>query len=225
MHNPLISIFLSLLAICTATYAQKVNHDYVHGNYYLQHKREVGSELLLRKDGSFEWMMSYGAVDQWASGKWKAENKVIILDAATPSGSPKLRLFDESELNIRKPAKPGTWVAIVGKPRVGPVAYPIEVVFESASGKTYSAVTDRNGDAIASVPDNEVWTRAGLRAKGTDAPLQWFVIPEDRVADRIACFAIADNVWINPQAFKQMRLKQRDAKLVSEDGALVYARE
>lgn len=39
-------------------------------HYYLSGIREVGSELLLREDGTFEWMLAYGAADHVASGRW-----------------------------------------------------------------------------------------------------------------------------------------------------------
>ena len=34
---------------------------------------EVGSELLLRPDGSFEFMLAYGANDQYGKGCWVAK--------------------------------------------------------------------------------------------------------------------------------------------------------
>ena len=38
------------------------------GHYYLQNVREVGSELLLKPDGTFDYMLAYGAADYWAKG-------------------------------------------------------------------------------------------------------------------------------------------------------------
>ncbi len=35
------------------------------GHYILQGVMEVGSELLLKSDGSFEYMLAYGAADYW----------------------------------------------------------------------------------------------------------------------------------------------------------------
>jgi hypothetical protein len=42
----------------------------VAGHYYLSGVREVGSELLLRADGRFQWMFAYGAMDFVAEGRW-----------------------------------------------------------------------------------------------------------------------------------------------------------
>lgn len=36
------------------------------GHYYLNGVAEVGSELLLRDDGRFEWFLAYGAMDRTA---------------------------------------------------------------------------------------------------------------------------------------------------------------
>lgn len=57
------------------------------GHYYLSGVREVGSELLLRPDGQFDWVMSYGAVDQSARGRWRVERDAILLTAKQPDRS------------------------------------------------------------------------------------------------------------------------------------------
>jgi hypothetical protein len=51
------------------------------GHYYLYGVTEVGSELLLKPDGTFEWMLAYGAVDQAAHGTWKREAGEVVLTA------------------------------------------------------------------------------------------------------------------------------------------------
>jgi hypothetical protein len=57
------------------------------GHYYLSDMREVGSELLLREDGRFKWMLSYGAVDQMAEGHWTIDGNRVTLIAEAPSAS------------------------------------------------------------------------------------------------------------------------------------------
>src|ERR1700757_2187375 len=44
------------------------------GHYILRGVMEVGSELLLKSDGSFEYALAYGAADYWAKGTWRQEN-------------------------------------------------------------------------------------------------------------------------------------------------------
>lgn len=53
------------------------------GHYTLSGIREVGSELLLREDGTFEWMLAYGAADHAASGRWWRNGGCVGLAEAT----------------------------------------------------------------------------------------------------------------------------------------------
>jgi hypothetical protein len=50
------------------------------GHYYLRGVMEVGSELLLKPDGSFEFGLAYGALDQYGKGCWRVEgNRVLVV--------------------------------------------------------------------------------------------------------------------------------------------------
>jgi hypothetical protein len=71
----------------------------VAGHYYLQHFREVGSELLLRPDGNFDFMLAYGAADYWAKGTWRAENGYVLLNSAPGEEKPPFRLLRSSAAN------------------------------------------------------------------------------------------------------------------------------
>ena len=217
-----------LLLLTLSTFGGQVRADGLRpaelaGSYRLESVREMGSNLLLRPDGKFEWSMIYGADDQFASGTWAVTGGDVVLDAAAPAGSPTFRVFREDEMRIRKPAGKETWIAIVGMPRVGPAAG-MEVVFESRRSLRRTAVTDRNGDATVDMPASESWSRVGLRKKGDTANFQWLPVPPQRAAARIAAFAIDDAKWIVPQAFDRLLLKRRGSDLVSEDGRLVYSR-
>ncbi|MBB4842883.1 hypothetical protein HNP55_001398 [Paucibacter oligotrophus] len=176
------------------------------GHYYLQGQREVGSELLLRADGSFAWMMSYGAVDKQAEGRWTRQGQTLTLLSSRPSKAPVFRVFEDDELSILKPAAEGSWVAIVGLPGIGPAAG-MEVQFQARSGKTATAVTDSAGDAKVAMPATEVWLRAGLRPQGQGGKWQWLDVPAERAEARIAGFAIDDARHIVPAGFKRMELR------------------
>lgn len=54
------------------------------GHYYLSGVMETGSELLLRPDGTFEWYISYGALDQFSRGAWHRQGDEIVLVASRP---------------------------------------------------------------------------------------------------------------------------------------------
>ncbi|MCE3604356.1 ankyrin repeat domain-containing protein [Massilia sp. P8910] len=59
------------------------------GHYYLRGVNEVGAELLLRADGSFDYALSYGATDQAAKGRWRVlADKVVLSSAPGEAGAP-----------------------------------------------------------------------------------------------------------------------------------------
>lgn len=66
------------------------------GHYVLRGVREVGSELLLRPDGNFEFMFAYGAADYWGKGTWKAEKDSVILTSRPGKRTPPFRLLGSS---------------------------------------------------------------------------------------------------------------------------------
>lgn len=51
------------------------------GDYTLSGVIEVGSELSLKADGRFKYMLAYGALDELASGCWTRNGDVITLNA------------------------------------------------------------------------------------------------------------------------------------------------
>src|SRR6266852_1802364 len=56
--------------------------DNVAGHYVLRGVREVGSELLLKPDGTFQYMLAYGAADYQAEGSWKRDGDAVLLKTA-----------------------------------------------------------------------------------------------------------------------------------------------
>ncbi|OBV40212.1 hypothetical protein [Janthinobacterium psychrotolerans] len=207
---------LALLSVSLAAIAAEPLAPGLPGHYYLQGVTEVGSELLLKKDGKFEWMLAYGNVDQQASGDWRVAGNEVTLQAASPGKEPTFRVFEEEEMRIQKPAAEGLWVAIVGFPQLGPMAG-VEVKFEAKSGKTATAVSVRNGDAIVKMPASEQWVRAGLRLEGSKADYQWLPVPAERARERIAAFAVTDRQWLIKPAFQKLTLRVVDAGLQVSD--------
>lgn len=216
MHTLLSSALACASLLSLSIPAVAADQAALAGHYYLQGVTEVGSELLLKKDGRFEWMLSYGAVDQQASGDWRVAGDAVTLVSGNGGKEPQFRVFDESEMNIKKPAAAGQWVAIVGFPRVGPMAG-VEVRFEAKSGKTATAVSVQNGDAIVAMPASEQWVRAGLRRQGSSADFQWLVVPPERARERIAAFAVTDRQWLAGQAFQTLKLRIVDDGLKVSD--------
>lgn len=71
----------------SAVGATKADAAFV-GHYYLSGAMETGSELMLRPDGSFDWYISYGSVDQAAKGTWTRDGDAILLKRADTMGKP-----------------------------------------------------------------------------------------------------------------------------------------
>jgi hypothetical protein len=84
-------IAVIMLASLLAAHAEDVA-----GHYFLQGLREVGSELLLRPNGTFEFMLAYGAADLQASGTWRREADAVILKTAGKKEEP-FRLLRSAE--------------------------------------------------------------------------------------------------------------------------------
>jgi hypothetical protein len=108
------------------------------GHYVLQGVMEVGSELLLKSDGSFEYMLAYGAADYWAKGTWRHEYNCVVLNSAGKKEAPFRLLRSEA-------GKPGrTCVWVMG--RNGHGVENIQVALQAAD-RHFEATTDSHGAA------------------------------------------------------------------------------
>jgi hypothetical protein len=66
------------------------------GSYVLRGEMEMGSELLLKPDGKFEFMLAYGAADYWGKGTWKREGNSVIFQSNGKRGEPFRQLRSEA---------------------------------------------------------------------------------------------------------------------------------
>src|SRR5215471_17528571 len=96
----------SLLLSLTLLFALSALAQDAAGHYVLQGVMEVGSELLLKPDGSFEYMLAYGAADYYAKGTWKRDGNSVILHSTGKQGEP-FRLLRSEE---GKPGRIRVWV-------------------------------------------------------------------------------------------------------------------
>jgi hypothetical protein len=87
-----LSTHTALAASCAAADAKLAGH------YYLEGVTEVGSEILLRPDGSFDYMLAYGAEDQVANGCWSRSGDRVSLVSA--SSLFKSQAFKQLELKV-----------------------------------------------------------------------------------------------------------------------------
>jgi uncharacterized protein len=109
------------------------------GHYILQGVMEVGSELLLKSDGTFEYGLTYGAADYWAKGTWRHENNSVVLNSVGRKEAPFRLLRSEA-------GKLGTTrVWVVGKNGHG--VEDIHVSLQAAD-QHFEATTTYDGSAV-----------------------------------------------------------------------------
>ena len=111
----------------------------VPGHYVLHGVMEVGSELLLNPDGTFEYMLAYGAADYWAKGTWRLEDNSVVLNSAGKKEAP----FSFLRSEAGNPAKVCVWV--IGKNGQG--VENIQVKLQTAD-QHLEATTTSDGAAV-----------------------------------------------------------------------------
>ena len=114
------------------------------GHYVLHGVMEVGSELLLKPDGKFEWMLAYGAADYWAKGTWSREGNAVVLHSTGKEGEPFTFLRSEAG----EPGRIRVWVMGQNGKGVGN----IDVYLLAGGTKPLKARTDSDG--AADFPDD-----------------------------------------------------------------------
>ncbi len=67
---------------------------------------EVGSELQLQANGKFEYMLAYGALDEYDTGCWSREGQIVTLVATKFEANAKDPMkFERLELAINPGGK------------------------------------------------------------------------------------------------------------------------
>jgi hypothetical protein len=111
----------------------------VAGHYVLNGVMEVGSELQLKPDGTFEYMLAYGAADYFAKGAWRLDKDSVDLNTSGKEEPPFRRVKSAS-------AKlPGVRVWVKA-PNGNPVPH-IEVILK-ADGRELKHTTSSDGAAL-----------------------------------------------------------------------------
>jgi hypothetical protein len=111
----------------------------VAGHYVLKGVMEVGSELSLKSDGSFEYMLVYGAADYWAKGTWRQKDNRVVLNSAGRKEAPFRFLRSEAGT----PGKVCVWV--IGKNGQG--VENIQVALQTVD-QHFEATTSSDGAAV-----------------------------------------------------------------------------
>jgi hypothetical protein len=119
--------------------------DDVAGHYVLHGMMEVGSELLLKPDGQFEFMLAYGAADYWAKGTWRHEKDTVVLNSSGKKEEP--FRFLRSDVGARGRIR----VSVIGKNGQG-VPH-IRVTLHAAGGESEATTTDDGAAVFRDVAD------------------------------------------------------------------------
>lgn len=133
-----------LVVAMVATATPITQADEVAGHYVLR-MMEVGSELLLKADGQFEFMLAHGAADYWAKGTWRREKDTVVLNSSGKAEEP--FRFVRSEDGT--PGRIRVWV--MGKNGRG-VPH-IRVTLHAAGGESEATTTDEGAAVFPDVAD------------------------------------------------------------------------
>jgi len=129
---------VSLIALAALT----ARGEDLAGDYVLQGVMEVGSELLLRSDGSFEYMLAYGAADYWAKGTWRHESNCVVLNSAGKKEAPFRLLRSEAG----QPGRICVWV-------IGMNGHGVENIQVTLQAADQHLEATTNPDGAAEFPD------------------------------------------------------------------------
>lgn len=180
----------------------------VEGHYFLEGVMETGSELLLRTDGTFQYYLVYGALDQFAHGRWKDESGTIILNADAPATG--FSLVDPRQQSAavmpHMPASGTILVSVINEERGLRLSH-VPVTAHFADGRTASGETDNDGSAIINIPPGAEGNllRLGLAFPQADVPLQWLDLSKSPEAQWIT--VNFEPGALDPPPFRTLRLK------------------
>lgn len=137
----------ALLAVCTlvlglaqATAAEK---NPLVGHYTLRGVRDVGSEIVLRKDGRFEYGIAFGGYEESVKGTWTQTDKGVTLKADRDPRPPSFT-FVGSRVSTNPDDEDSVTVRVANK-AMGLVFSGMDVEFQFKSGKTFKDQTGRSG--------------------------------------------------------------------------------
>lgn len=143
------------------------------GRYYIRGVRDVGAELTLGADGQFTYLMSYGAVDRTATGRWRVNGSRMTL-TTNPTQPASLKLGRVSDLVASPYSDPGErktlFVVEVASPALGMVWSNMQVTAEFSNKKQRSGLTGRNGMLGFDQRDEDEWKDASITRVRVEYP-------------------------------------------------------
>ena len=180
----------------------------IEGHYFLEGVMETGSELLLKPDGTFQYYLVYGALDQFAHGIWSNASGTVILNAQTPATG--FSIIDPQRLGVidipQVPDRGTILVTVINEERDARLSH-VPVTARFADGRTASSETDNEGSAIISIPPGAEGklVRLGLAFPQAGVPIQWLDLSKSPNVQWIA--VNFEPGALAPPPFKTLRLK------------------
>lgn len=185
-------LFLMTLAVASAVSAATSATD-LPGHYYLR-GREIGSQILLKPDNTFEAMIVYGGAQGAAKGRWKRDGQTLTLTSDAVEPPAEKLLFDLSrtrslaELADDKTSTQAQDNYVLdlkyARSRPVPTIEPVAVQFEFNQGAAQQWLWNNAQGRQFYLPfsDARTLTRIGFPTGDAAQPLQWFAIkPSTRV--------------------------------------------
>lgn len=223
MRRLVLTLFFALFVVPATVHAKTrptKTPAGITGVYYLAGSTEVGSRLVLTREGRFGWTMMYGAIDAFVGGTWHIDEEYVVLTGDLPDPL-KFRLRNHDEAEPRYRPKENFWVATIATPDGSPVPN-IEAQFETTAGGSIRAIADNRGYAAVTIPTSRAWARIGLRQVGTGHAMQWIAIPEEIAKARIISIVVENPQVLAVPPFRSLRLRRERRNLVIEgEGAMV----
>lgn len=160
-------IISSLLCLWAAALGWSLDAPTAAGHYYLEGVHEVGSELLLLPDGRFQYFLAYGAYDENATGNWRVDGQLIILNTSAGYTPPRFTL----KQSLSKPEQPLT-ILVQNKTEQGIPG--IDVLVDYGGTKPEIGYTQYYGWQAPRT--NRIPKAIGLGFKMYDLQPQWFKV-------------------------------------------------
>lgn len=199
------------LGLSQATAAEK---DSLNGHYTLRGVHEVGSELVLKEDGRFEYGLVYGGKEESVTGTWKKTAKGVTLkadrDPRPPSFTFKGSRFseygdDKDSINVE-----------VGNKAMGLVFSGIDVEFRFKSGKAFKDQTRHSGRLGVQGPfGSDQLVRVGVAYNLEKVAMVWHDVKDTK--DNIFEFEFEPGRLKTP-AFDELELRKDKGALVRTEG-------
>lgn len=174
------------------------------GHYYLSGVMETGSELLLRADGSFEWYISYGALDQFARGTWRRKGEEIVLVAPQPPKDRPLFAYLDTQPWPAEAGRQAGLVVRVIDPKSGSDARGVRLSLRFADGGEREVMT--SGDGNDPVPETTSSALVEATLSAPYVPGQEVKVALPPVRSGVVRFSI-DVDQVNAPPFERMALR------------------